>query len=283
MDNVDVKDTIKKYISVIIGLFIIALSFNLFFLPFNLVVYDANGLAVIVNKFIDIDSSVFIFVFEFACLIFGFIFLGIKDIRKAIMASALYPVFVKLTEGITNYVDVTNTDMLLVAILAGVTTGIGNGLVFKSKFNSGGTDLIELVICKYFKWKFGKAVLLVDGSIVLAGGFIFGYELLIYALIALVLISIVSDKIMLGINDQKVFYIVSDKKEKIKDYLLFGLNKSVTEFEGKGFHGKDNANVLMCVVKTRDYFKIKEGILEIDKDAFLVISNTHELTGSDRL
>lgn len=277
------KEEIKRYVSIVVGLFIIAVSFNLFFLPYDLVVYDSNGLAVMVNEFIDINPSTFIFGFSVVCLMFGFIFLGFKDTKNAIIASVLYPIFVELTANISNYVAVGEVDMLLVAIFAGVTTGIGNGLVFKSHFNSGGTDLLELIFCKYVKVPFGWAVLLIDGSIVVAGGFVFGYELLIYALIALILISVISDKIMLGISDQKVFYIISKEKEQVKEYLIEGLNKSVTELEGKGFHTGYDEDVLLCVVKTRDYYKIKQGIEQIDPGAFLIISDTHEVTGSDRV
>lgn len=283
MDKVKRKNTIIRYCLIIIGLFIIALSFNLFFLPYDLVVYDSNGLVVIVNKFIKVDPSLFIFLFSMLCLIIGFIFLGIKDVKNAIIASVVYPIFIKLTEHIPDYINVADTDMILVAIFAGITTGIGNGLVFRSHFNTGGTDLLELIFCKYIKVPFGWAVLIIDGSIVLAGGFVFGYELLIYALIALVLIAIVSDKIMLGINEQKIFYIISPEKEKIKEYLIEGLDKSVTEIEGKGYHTGYDEDVLLCAVKTKDYFRIKEGLLEIDPNAFIVISNTHEITGSDRV
>lgn len=276
-------EIIKKYLLIIVGLFIIAISFNLFFLPYDLVVYDSNGLAVIINNFIDVKPSTIIFAFSVLCLIFGFIFLGFKDTKNAIIASVIYPFFVEITKNVSDYVAVNEVDMLVVALFAGVTTGIGNGLVFRSNFNTGGTDLLELIFCKYIKVPFGWAVLLIDGSIVVAGGLIFGYELMIYAIITLVLISVISDKIILGIKEQKAFYIISKKKELIKKYLIEGLNKSVTELEGKGFHTGYDEDVLLCVVKTREYYKIKKGIEQIDPKAFLIINDTHEVIGSDNI
>lgn len=270
------KGKIKDIIIILTGLFITAVSFNLFFLPNDLVVYDSSGLAIIIEHFFHIDPSVIIFIFLGLCLLVGFIFLGFNDTKNAIITSIFYPIFVKLTENIGQFITFDNADMLVIAIFAGITTGFGTGLVFRSGYNTGGTDILELIACKYLKIPFSKAMILIDGTIVLIGGFVFGYELLFYALIVLVLIALTSDKVLLGVNNKKTFYIVSKRKELIERFLIEGLRKGVTVLDATGAHSLFDKEVLYCVVYNKDYYRIKEGILAIDPDAFIAVTDTYE-------
>lgn len=270
------REKIKNTFMILVGIFITAASFNLFFEPFNLVVYDSSGLAIIIKHFFKVDPSLFIAAFLFACLLVGFIFLGFKDTKNAILGSIMYPIFVKLTENIGNIITFDNPDMLVIAIFAGITTGFGNGLIFRSGFNTGGTDILELIMAKYFKIPFGKTMIIIDGTIVLIGGFVFGYELLVYALIVLVLIAVISDNVVFGVKENKAFYILSDRKNLIERFLIEGLKKGVTALEVKSGNFNNNQEMLYCVVNSGDYFAVKEGILSIDPEAFIIISDTHE-------
>lgn len=281
MTSVD-KIKLKNGINILLGLFITAASFNLLFLPNDLVVYDSSGLAIIVEHFFKIDPSIIIFLFLVGCLISGFIFLGFRDTKNAILGTIAYPVFVKLTENIGDIITINNPDMLVIAIFAGITTGFGNGLIFKSGYNTGGTDILELILCKYLKMPFSKAMLMVDGTIVLVGGFVFGYELLFYAILALVLIALVSDKITLGINENKAFYIITKRKNLVERFLIEGLKKEITVFEAESEFKNDIDSVIYTVVETSDYYRVKEGILKIDPGAFITIVDTTEMLGGKK-
>lgn len=277
------KGKIGDIIIILTGIFITAVSFNLFFLPNNLVVYDSSGLAIIIEHFFKVDPSIFIFIFLAGCLLVGFIFLGFRDTKNAILTSIFYPIFVKLTENIGNYITFDNPDMLVISIFAGITTGLGTGLIFRSGYNTGGTDILELIACKYLKIPFSKAMIIIDGAIVLIGGFVFGYELLFYALIVLVLIALVSDKVLLGVNDKKTFYIISKRKELIERFLIEGLKKGVTTFEATGAHSLFDKEVIYCVVNNKDYYRVREGILAIDPNAFVVVTDTYETIKSEKM
>lgn len=277
------KGKIKDIIIILTGLFITAVSFNLFFLPNNLVVYDSSGLAIIIEHFFKVDPSLFIFLFLAGCLVVGFIFLGFKDTKNAILTSIFYPIFVKLTENIGNYITFDDPDMLVISIFAGITTGFGTGLVFRSGYNTGGTDIIELIVCKYLKIPMFRSMIIVDGAIVLAGSFVFGYELLFYALIVLVLIAFVSDKILLGVNDKKTLYIISKRKTLIERFLIEGLKRKITILEATGARTLFDKDVIYCVVYNRDYYKVKEGILAIDPNAFVVVTDTYEAIKREKL
>ena len=127
----------------------------------------------------------------------------------------------------------------------------------------------------------GTALILTDGLIVLGGAFVFGFTKLMYALIVLYVISLLTDKVILGISDSKAFYIITEKDDEVKKYVIEGLHHSVTVFDAKGGYTKEKQKVLMCVIPTKEYFKLKEGIHEIDKDAFFVVTDAYEVFGGE--
>ena len=124
-------------------------------------------------------------------------------------------------------------------------------------------------------------MLLTDGLIVLGSSFAFGMTRLMYSIVILYIISIMSDRVILGISDSKAFYIITDKDDEVKEYILNSLNHGVTIFKAKGGFKKENRNVLMCVLPTKEYYRLRTGISEIDKDAFFVVTDAYEVFGGE--
>ena len=137
------------------------------------------------------------------------------------------------------------------------------------------------IISKYFKTSLGKSMLFSDGLIVLCSGLFFGINSMLYSIIILYIISLMSDRVVLGTSDNKMFYIVTKKDEEVKEFILKYLNHGVTIFKGKGGYSKNNENVLMAVLPTKDYYRLKEGINEIDKDAFFIVTDSYEVFGGE--
>ncbi len=275
------KGRVKRYIEFIIGLLIVAIAFNLFLEPNHLVSGGVSGISIITKHVFGLEPSTFIMFASICLLILSFLLLGKEKTLGSILGSLLFPVFVKLTADIHVYIDIDNTQLLLAAIFGGVLNGFGAGLIFKAGFTTGGTDIINQIISKYFKVSIGQAMLMSDGLIVLSGVFIFGPTKLMYALIVLYIISVMTDKVVLGISDSKAFYIITDKEDEVKEYIMTYLNHGVTIFHAKGGYSKEKQNVLMAVIPTKEYFKLKEGIHEIDRNAFFVVTDAYEVFGGE--
>ena len=124
-------------------------------------------------------------------------------------------------------------------------------------------------------------MLICDGTIVALSGIVFGINHMLYAIIILYLVSYMSDKVILGISDSKAFYIMTDEDTKIKQYIIKYLNHGVTVFQAKGGYKKERQHVLMCVLPTKEYYRLKEGIHEIDPDAFFVVTDAYEVFGGE--
>lgn len=275
------KHNVKRFLTFLFGCFIIASAYNIFLNTTKIVPGGVGGIAIILNKIIEVDNALIILIADIFLLTLSYFILGKEKTRNSILGSLLFPLAVYLTENINVWLEIDTSQMLLSAVFGGVCYGFGAGLVFKSGFTTGGTDILNQMISKYFKTTIGKSMLMSDGLIVCTSAFIFGPIHLMYSIIVLYIISLLSDKVILGISDNKAFYIITDEEEKVKDYILKYLSHGVTILKAKGGYLGEKENVLMCVLPTKDYYKLTEGIKEIDKDAFFLVTDAYEVFGGD--
>jgi len=268
------KNKIKQYISLIIGLFLVAIAFNLFLSPYNFVAGGVSGLAIVIHKLTKINESIFMLVMNILLILISLKFLGKEKTKNTILGSLLFPVFTLITENISIWIPL-ELDPLLIAILGGAISGFGYGLIFKNNFTTGGTDILNQMTEKYLKIPMSKSILFVDGTIVLLGCITFGITTMIYSLIALILISELSNRTQIGINKNRVLYINSLKTEEIVKYLTKN-NYDITLMDSKGGYTKKKNKIVMSSIHEKDYYKIKEGILIIDPAAFIIVTNAYE-------
>lgn len=279
--NVDNKLIVKRYIQFCFGCLLVAISFNLFLAPKELVPGGVSGITIILDNFFKINKSVIILIISLFLLLLSYLLLGKTKTRGSLLGTVLFPFFVQITSDIGNYIEIDTSQTLLFAIFGGLLYGFGAGLIFKAGFTTGGTDILNQIISKYFKISIGQSMFICDGLIVLISGIVFGINKLMYALIILYLISYMSDKVILGISDSKAFYIITNEETKIKEYIIESLGHSVTVFNAKGGFKKEKENVLLCVLPTKEYFRLKEGISEIDPTAFFVVTDAYEVFGGE--
>lgn len=281
LEKIETKDLIKRYFELIVGVLLVAISFNLFLLPNDLVPGGVSGLSIIISNIVDIDPSLFIMISSIILLIISFIALGKEDTKGSIIGSILFPIFVSITANIGNYIQLESGNLLLSSLFGGIIYGFGAGMVFKAGFTTGGTDIINQILAKYLHMSMGNSMLVSDGVIVLLGGFFFGATKLMYAIIIIYIIGLMTDKILLGISKSKAFYIITNEDEKIHDYLLNELHHGVTIFNVKGGYTNKKDEVILCVVPTSEYYRVKEGIHAIDDKAFFVVCDAYEVNGGE--
>ena len=273
------KIKVKELIEFIFGCFLVALAFNLFMSPNNLVAGGISGLSLVLKHFFGLNPSMIISISNVFLIILSFLLLGKEKTKMSILGSILFPVFVSMTEHLSTYISFKESEMILIAVFGGVLQGIGAGLIFRAGYSTGGTDILNMIVSKIFKISLGNSMFFTDGTIIVIGAFVFGFNHLMYSLIILYLISTLTDKVVLGISDSKAFYIITSKEKEVKDFVINELKHGVTEFNAKGGFNSENQTVLMSVVPTREYYKLKEGIHNIDKNAFFVAMDSYEVKG----
>lgn len=272
---------IKRLIILLIGVTILAFVYNMFLVPNNLVIGGTSGIAIILQKLCGLNPNIFLYVASLVLLIISYFFLGKEETTNTLIGSLLYPIMVSITSPWANALkDYFVFDSFLIIILiAGLINGFANGIIYKSGFTTGGSDILMKIINKYARIPEGKSALYTNIVIILAGGFIFGINKMIYAILILYISSSLVDRILIGISNSKMFFIYTKKTEEVKDFIINDLKSGVTMFDTKGGFRSQKGKLLMCVVATRDYYFFKESVLMIDPNAFFVINDCYEVKG----
>ena len=278
LEQIYSKTRLIRYSQFIIGLLLVSVAFNAFILP-NDIVYGVSGIGVILNKTLNISPSLVILIGGIALLILSFIVLGKEKTKNSIVGSLLYPVFVELTSWIVKYIDLGSTETVVVVLFGAVISGVGFGLIFKSGFTTGGTDILNQIVSEKAKVSIGKSMIFTDGVIIVSSLFVFGWQKFIYSIINMYIISVMTDKVILGISSSKTFYIITEKEDEVKKFILDYLSHGITVLEARGGYTNSNQKVIMCTIPTKEYFKAKEGIHAIDKEAFFIVTDAYEVYG----
>ena len=268
---------ISRFIQFLIGLMIVSLSYNIFNRRFNLT-YGIGGVGLMLNKLINVDPSVVMLSFGMVLLAISNLVLDKETTKNSILGSILFPVFVKLTEPVCS-LDLGNVETIMLVLCGSIMTGLGHGLIFKAGYSTGGTDILNQIVSKYGKMSVGKAMYFTDFVIIVIGFFVFDFHTFIYSVLSLYIISLMTDKVILGISQSKAFYIITEHETDVKRFITQNLSHGVTVLEARGGYTGDMQKVIMCIVPTKEYYKLKEGIKVIDKDAFFIVTDAYEVSG----
>lgn len=279
IEKIKKKKFISRYLMLIVALSISALLFNFLIVPTKIVTGGVNGIALIMNYLYDFDNSIVILGVSIILMIFSLIFLGVERTSGSIVATLLYPLLVKLTSYLTGTIQIDTSDTILIAIFIGVISGFANGIMYKTGFSNGGLPIISQILYQKFKIPVSKSSLIINGIIVLIGGWFFSWTMVMYAFIILFINSIVLDRVMLGVYNNKAFYIITSEPESVKEYIIKHLKHSVTVFDVKGGFMAKKRKVLLTVIPSREYFRVTEGIKEIDREVFFLACDAYQVEG----
>ena len=269
----------SRYIQMIISIFILALLYNIIIQPANITSGGINSIAILLKHLFRIQPLLTISCLTALFIFISYIFLGKKKTRGTLVAAILYPVFVYVTSFLRPLINIDINDMLMISIIVGVVSGFCNGLLYKTGFSNGGLPVISQILHKKFKIPMGKCNLVINSIIILIGGYYFGINMIMYAIIINYINSIIVDKIMLGISKNKSIYIVTKEQDKIKKFIIEDMKHSVTILKGEGAYLNKKEDVILSIIPTREYFEITESIKLIDPDVFYIVSDAYEVKG----
>ena len=244
------KEQATRSLLLVVGCFISALSFNLFFVPNNFISGGFGGIGIVLNKLCGINVNLVILIANLICITASFFTLGFKDSLMSAVGALIYTLFLYATEGIPHLINFSFDNILLYVLAAGVCGGFGESLVYKSGFNTGGNSILALIIQKYKKMSLGKILRCIAFIIIGIGGIVFGYTSVMYGIIISFISTYIVDKMLIGISDSKMFYIQTGKEDEVVAFILDIIESGVTELYSKGAYTNKRQKVLMCVVPT---------------------------------
>ena len=277
VSGIEKKDLVQRYSLLVMGCFIVAFAFTVFFNQYGIVCFGVSGLSTVLSRF-GVPNSLFILVANIFLLVLSYFFLGVKKTKNAIAGSLIFPACVWIIEFLVPYLNFDDVELLVIVIIGGVIAGFGQGLIYKTNFNTGGTDIICEIVSKYTNVSLGKAMWVSDGLVVLSGLLISSWEVILYGFLVLYLLSFMVDRVVLGISQSKAFYIITDKQEEVREFLLTITDGGVTLINARGGYSNNRETLLLGVVPTRQYFIVKEGLKQIDENIFFLACDAYEVS-----
>jgi len=291
------------YLFITIGAMIMAIGIGIFLVDAQVVPGGVSGLSMafhyLSNKSIPVGAMMWLFNIPLY-------FWGIKALGKRFGARTFYgfsanSFFIDFFRGdlpglkifqlqkTDTILDLQKNDFLFLILIGAVLLGIGLGIIFKFKGSTAGSDIVAAIFHKRFGIKPGQAIMMIDFFVISLAGVIIqvkhlsvdrpAMSLTLYAFFLLFISSKIVDIILDGFNYARAAYIISDKYNEISEAIIQQLSRGATALKARGLYKKIDRDVIMTVVTRKEIPELMEIIEEIDPDAFVIISDVHEVLG----
>ncbi|MCL5611013.1 MAG: YitT family protein [Chloroflexi bacterium] len=273
--------TFRDYVLILVGSVIEAIALRLFLVPANLASGGVSGIAQLLNHFTGWPIGVMVLVGNLPLFVIGWRYLGGRRFAlRSAFSVIVYSLVVDLiprfhllpASGITD-------DIFLNSLYGAVVAGVGYGLVYRARSTSGGSDILARILNHYRSVSMTQSYLMVDSSVILAAGFVFGWKQALYAIITLYVSGIVSETILEGSGTVRTALIITAQPDHVSMRVLDELERGVTILQGTGAYTGEDRPVLYCVITRAEVAQLKAIVQEADPQAFIVIGVAHEALG----
>ena len=306
----DIKKQVTSWLGIFLGCTIMAAGFVLFINPYGIVPGGVYGASIVLHSlFPTIQVGTFGYMFDIPLLILSVVLLGSKLGGRTIAAALSTPFIMNAiswlvypSQAALEALDpaqmlggtMNMTDHLMLTTLMGATIiGIGQGIVVRNQATTGGSDIVAMIIQKYFHIKFSTAILLVDTVVVAFGlvviGFGIGIEdegqqaswhLSLYSLIAIFICSRVLARVITGAKNDKLIFVISDNKlHDLHDYILHELDRTATCIKSSGLYTGADKEMIFLVVSYKEVAGVKQKIREADPRSFVIVTDAYDTFG----
>lgn len=272
------KKSLGTLAGVLAGNLVLAFTVSAFIVPHGIIMGGATGIGLIISHYLPVSLSVIIFAVNVVLFVLGALVLGKKFALTTIISTFVYPTFLSVMQTVPGITELTD-NMMLATLYGGALLGLGIGLVVRVGASTGGTDIVALVCHKWFHAPVAVLLYIVD-FVVLGCQVIFSNtEQILYGILALVLTTLVLNRVMLMGQAQIQLFVITEQYEEVKEKMLKGLNVGATLVHIEtGYGGKQQKGVL-CVIPNRKLYAIKELVQTVDPKAFITISQINEVRG----
>ena len=263
--------------AVCVGAVLYGLALGLFFAPNDIAPGGVSGVAVMLATVVPVGVGSLAMMINLPLLIIAILKWGWKFLFSTVVAIILSGV----SADFCAFLPAVTDNRMLAALAGGGLMGVSCGLVLRAGSTTGGTDIVSrLLRAKYPHLKLSTLLLIVDGIIALTSGIVFkSPENALYSLLAIFLSSKVLDRVLYGADSARMIFVISSKSQEILSCLLNDHEVGCTVLKGiSGFEGKD-MRILLCAMRKQRYPAVKNSVLEIDKKAFILVTNAGEVFG----
>ena len=267
----------KDIVWVVAGNAVLALAVSMFILPYDILSGGVAGIAVALQPLIPLPVTLMVNILVVGLFVIGACFLGKEFAMKTILSSLIYPVFLTFFSG---RVPVLDLDPILASLYGGLLGGMGVGMALRTGASTGGMDIPPLIVHQLTHIEIAKLVLITDALTVLLGAFTYGLEAVLIGFVSVWASSVAIDKVlMFGGQQAKAIQIISDQYEQIIERIHSELERGTTLIEAQGGYTHEKRKIVLVVITKNQYPALMEMVTAIDKEAFVIANDTHEVKG----
>lgn len=268
---------LRQYLGIALGSVVTAVGLNMFLIPNKVAAGGVSGLATVLHYVVGYPVGATMLALNIPLFLLSLKVLGTRFGINTLYGAAILSIAI---DGTAPFTPVLTQDLLLSSLYGGVLSGIGMGLVFRFRGTTAGTDLAAAIINKLVGISVGQALLFVDFFVILSAGIAFkSPELSLYALISLFVTTQLIDLIQEGPSSAKAFIVMTMIPDKVAEAILAEMERGVTYLQGRGAYTGAVRETLLCVVSTSEVTALKDLIYHIDKSAFVIVADVHEVLG----
>lgn len=276
------KELVRDYILLLAGTGLIALSVQAVFDPMGMVTGGFTGIGILIRRLTvsvvpgGIPLWLTNLLLNLPAFAAAWFIMGKVFVKRTAIAAVLLSVWL----AVIPVMDLADGDYLLAAIYGGLISGVGIALVLRTGNATGGTDLLASLLHRKFRnYSVAQILLVLDGSIILAGFYLVGARPALYAILTVTIVTKVSDMILDGMNYSKMIFVVSDHSGEIAEHILYEMDRGCTAIPAQGMYSDEMRKMLFCVVGKKEVLDFKDCVKELDPHAFVIVTDATEVLG----
>ncbi len=295
MQNINPINSIRKtstgkiiwqYFMIILGVLMYTFAWSVFLIPQNIVGGGVAGISSIIFLGTGIPVGISNFAINIVLLLIGIKTLGskfgINTIFGIIVASLSFILWQQVIH-IERIIDATQFEPFMCAIIGAGISGVGIGTTFNYGGNSGGTDIIALIITKYKNISAGTVILYID-IFIIASAFILpemSITNVVYGYTVMFVFTYVLDLTIEGNKQSYQIMVFSSKADEIADAIGSGVKRGVTIIDAHGWYTKNEQKIVLVIARKQDKVEIMRIIKLLDPAAFISVDKVQGVFGKN--
>ena len=271
------KDVVYQCLMVVVGCAIFGAGIDAFVLPHKLVSTGISGVGLILYYVTGLSVGSWNMILNIPIFWAAWKWLGTRVVVKTLYGTLMLSWMIDLFDFLQY--DMIIKEPLLSSMMAGITTGVGLGIVYRVGGNTGGLDPIALIVRKYYGLQMGSINSAINCAILLAAVGVVGLEAVAVTLISVYVYTIITNKVVIGFNQRKVAFIITYRTDDVCECIINKVGRGATIIEGVGAYTRTPKNIVMVAVNLLQVNKLKEVIEEADPNVFILITDAQEVIG----
>lgn len=267
----------SRYGLIFLGCLFCAWGYDMFLIPAHLMAGGISGIAIVVYYLMGWPVGIQLLIYNLPILVLAWRVFGWQYAMDTVIGTVIFALCVDWLNFLSNYRVVG--DIMLNAIFGGVLAGVGFGLIFRARANSGGLDVVGAVVKKYYSFDMGTAIFVLNIGIVLLGMRLFDVETALFTLISIYVTAALTNRVVAGFNREKQIFIVSPRAEEIAARIMARTGRGVTVFDGRGAFTGEHKDILFVIASLTQVSTVKFIVDAFDPAAFMIVSDTSEVMG----